>query len=238
MQLIAQLRDEHDLIDAVAGAFRTFASPGSAAPSTADGLAFLRFFRLYAGSYHHAREEEVLFTALVDRLELPRERGPIAVLIDDHRRMSSQLATIERLLAGDLTTGDSRAALSRAVDAYVTSLAHHIDAENSVLLPESEGRLLKRNIQELPSRQPSPDESAARDLGHPPLEVEALVGERLLPQRRVGHHQACASWSFSSASRRARFSWTSFSQFSFAWVVSTSNSKRWVISGVTSATST
>ena len=100
------------------------------------------------------------------RLELPRERGPIAVLIDDHRRMSSQLATIERLLAGDLTTGDSRAALSRAVDAYVTSLAHHIDAENSVLLPESEGRLLKRNIRELPSRQPTPDESAARDLGH------------------------------------------------------------------------
>lgn len=166
VQLIAQLRDEHDLIDAVAGAFRTFASPGSGAPSAADGLAFLQFFRLYAGSYHHAREEEVLFAVLVDRLELPRERGPIAVLIDDHRRMSSQLATIERLLVGELTTGGSRAALSRAVDAYVTSLAHHIDAENSVLLPESEGRLLKRNIRELPSREPTPDESAARDLGH------------------------------------------------------------------------
>ena len=162
VRLIDELREEHDLIDAVAGAFRTYASASSAMDG-GDGRRFLRFFRLYAGDYHHAREEQVLFAALVDRLELPGDRGPVAVLTSDHRRMAALLTEVERLIDDDLKASDTRVALRRVVTAYVDTLAHHIDAENSVLLPESEGRLLKRNIRELASRGPTAQEMSARD---------------------------------------------------------------------------
>jgi len=92
MDLISQLRTEHDLIEQVAGSLSTYVrarARGEGDP--ADGPRFLSFFRLYAGHYHHAREEDTLFVALQREAELPGDRGPIAVLLEDHRRMGRLL---------------------------------------------------------------------------------------------------------------------------------------------------
>lgn len=176
VQLTDELRDEHDLIDRVAGAFDAYgASPSG--PDIDDGRRFLNFFRLYAGDFHHAREEQILFCALADRLELPADRGPLAVLTADHRRMAAMLADLDRLLGDGVEGPDARRILADIISAYVDALAHHIDAENSVLLPESESRLLKRNIRELPSRPLTSTEKAAR------VDGEALV-TKYPPSRR------------------------------------------------------
>ena len=100
MRLIDELRAEHERIDRVLGALRTFVArtiAGGAEP--ADGPRFLRFFRLYAGQYHHGREEESLFAALHRQAELPDDRGPIAVLRADHGRFAGLLDEIERMLS-------------------------------------------------------------------------------------------------------------------------------------------
>src|ERR1700712_65654 len=84
----------------------------------------------------------------------------------------------------------------------------------------------------------------ARDLGEACPGVETLVLQRLLAGRRERDHQtpppAVGTFSgvSSSAAFLARFSATSARQYSLALVVSTSNSKRSVISGLTSARST
>jgi hemerythrin-like domain-containing protein len=161
MKLIDELRAEHDLIDAVAQAFRAY-SQGSCEPDLDDGMRFVRFLKVYAGDYHHAREEDVLFPALVARAALPGDRGPVAVLTDDHRRMSALLGRIGGLIEGGLGTADDRRALSLAVTEYTEALGHHIDAENSVLLPESAARLLRVGVADLPSRPPTEDEAAAK----------------------------------------------------------------------------
>ena len=49
----------------------------------------MTFFRVFAGAFHHEREEVVLFPALIRDAGLPADRGPIAVILDDHRRMAA-----------------------------------------------------------------------------------------------------------------------------------------------------
>ena len=88
MRLLQDLEAEHAIIESVVGSLLTFAARGSAgAASVADAGGYLGFFRLYAGRYHHAREDDVLFPALVRETGVPDDRGPIAVLLADHRAM-------------------------------------------------------------------------------------------------------------------------------------------------------
>lgn len=202
MRLIEDLRAEHELIEQVAGAWLACVEArGRGRAGSGDGHRFLDFFRRYAGEFHHAREEDLLFVALRERAHLPARRGPIAALTDDHRRMAALLAEIERALAaldgasppecGDRAPGHARAAassgsgrgatLGRLVTEYVHALWHHIDAENSVLLPEGEARLRKHGVAELPARPMTEAEQAAEAAGralvarYPPVADSSVV---------------------------------------------------------------
>lgn len=181
MELIDQLRAEHDLIEQVAGAFRAFARQRVRGEGeAADGVRFMRFFRLYAGHFHHGREEDTLFVSLQKDAELPGDRGPLAALLGDHHRMGGILDQLEPIVAGEPAVPD---VATLALD-YTEQLWHHIDAENSVLLPESEQRLRRHGIRELPSRDLTAEEAAAMEDGrallvkYPPVhEPDVLRGD-------------------------------------------------------------
>jgi hemerythrin-like domain-containing protein len=174
MQLIDQLRAEHDLIERVGGACRTFARQRTRGEGdAADGLRFMTFFRLYAGHFHHAREEDTLFVALQRDAEIPADRGPIAALLGDHHRMAAILDRLEPIVASDPAMAD----VELLVLDYTEQLWHHIDAENSVLFPECEQRLPRHGVPELPSREPTAEEAAARADGHALLERYPPVHE-------------------------------------------------------------
>ncbi|MGZ6125244.1 MAG: hemerythrin domain-containing protein [Myxococcales bacterium] len=172
MLLLDELRAEHELIERAVGSLQTFAASGTRDP--ADGEAYLRFFRLFAGRFHHAREEDILFPALVRETAAPADRGPLKVLLDAHHAMAHILERMAPLLSdgGELAELAAR---------YGRALLHHIDAENSVLFPESETRLRRAGVRELASRAPAADEDAARvgmeDLlaKHPPREIPDLI---------------------------------------------------------------
>ena len=181
--LIDQLRAEHALVEQVAGSLRTFArSRLHGAAAAGDGLGFLRFFRIYAGSYHHAREEDLLFVALERELELPGDRGPLAALRADHLEMAGMLDRMEASL-GDAPT--ARAAFATAAVEYSGRLWRHIDAENSVLLPEAAARLARLGPAfELPTPEPDDEQLGARAEGerlaaaHPPqAEPDVMRGD-------------------------------------------------------------
>jgi hemerythrin-like domain-containing protein len=171
MELINQLRAEHDLIEQVAGSLRTFVRArvrGEGEP--ADGAGFMAFFRLYAGRFHHAREEDTLFVSLQRDAELPGDRGPIAAITGDHHRMAGLLDAMEPLVASAALDDEGRGRLEALGLQYSEQLWHHIDAENSVLFPESEERLRRRGIRELPSREMDAEEAEARESGRRLLE--------------------------------------------------------------------
>lgn len=185
MQLIDELRAEHVLIEKVAGSLRTFVAlrlSGKASPE--DGERFLRFFRLYAGTYHHAREEDILMPALTAEAELAADSGPLHSLIDQHHTMAATLAEVAPLLTGALENDSQKEAIVFLSNKYVRALWQHIDAENSVLLPESEERLKWAGVHELPDRPLTGEEAEARAGGeelamtYPPIpDQEAIRGE-------------------------------------------------------------
>lgn len=181
MLLLDALQREHVRIEATLDAMRTYVARRARGEAPrADAARFVRFFRLYADRFHHAREEGVLFDALARELELPTSRGPIFVLGEDHRRMRAMLSELEGLLDGELDPAGAERA-SALFAAYGHALSLHIDAENSVLFPESAARLVAAGVLELPDRAPTDDEAAAADDGdalaavYPPSFDPAIV---------------------------------------------------------------
>jgi hemerythrin-like domain-containing protein len=172
MRLLDELRAEHEEIERAVGSLQAFAA--SSDRSAAEGQAYLRFFRLYAGRFHHAREEDSLFPALVRETAAPADRGPLKMLLEAHHAMSHLLDLLEAALAKG---SDPRTPAAR----YGRALLHHIDAENSVLFPEAETRFRRAGVLELPDRPPDAEESAAREAmeellaRHPPLEIPDLI---------------------------------------------------------------
>lgn len=176
MQLLDDLQREHIRIERVLGAFRTWADRLVAGQAPIGELdSFLAFFQLYAGAFHHEREEEILFPALTGEAQLPGGRGPLAVLLEDHERMAKIL---ERMRA----TIDS-AALCALVRDYSHALWAHIDVENSVLFPESENQLRRNGVLELTGRGESDAERELAALGdtlaerYPPQPPDAIRGD-------------------------------------------------------------
>ncbi len=166
MKLIEDLRAEHALIDQVLGSLRAFVSARvSDQGDPRDGARFMAFFRLYAGDFHHDKEELVLFRALVERAEIPGDRGPLTALAEQHRRMGTLLDAMEALLGAPLDTESDRQTLQTLAVDYSHSLWRHIDAENSVMFPEAQERLRRFHVRELPSRPMIEAEASAREAG-------------------------------------------------------------------------
>jgi hemerythrin-like domain-containing protein len=166
MQLIEDLRQEHELIEQVLGSLRAFVTARLAGQGDpADGARFITFFQLFAGDFHHEKEEVVLFQALMEKAELPGDRGPIAALTGEHRRMGGLLGELGGLLGTSMAEAGAPQRLQALAVAYSHALWRHIDAENSVLFPEGEARLRRFHVRELPSRPMTGEEAAARDAG-------------------------------------------------------------------------
>lgn len=166
MQLIDDLRAEHDLIEQVLGSLRTYVSERlEDRGDPEDGPRFMAFFRRYAGEFHHDKEEQVLFRGLAERAELPSTRGPIAALTGEHQRLAGLLDAMEDLIGSPLAGAADRQRLQTLAVDYTRSLWRHIDAENSVLFPEGEERLRRFHVRDLPSRPMTCAEASAHEAG-------------------------------------------------------------------------
>jgi hypothetical protein len=106
------------------------------------------------------------------------------VLRDDHRKTAALLASMAPLLGKTVLSAEEGAALQATAVTYSRMLWHHIDAEDSVLFPESAARLRKQGVAELPSRAPTPEEAEALGWGrelvarYPPMvDRDAIRGD-------------------------------------------------------------
>lgn len=183
MKLIDTFQVEHRLIDRALGSLRRYVDglvDGSSNPQ--DGRLFGAFFIDFAGHFHHDREERVLFEALVTEADLPRDRGPVQALTRQHALMEAWMAELAPLLLEcPPLSDDDRLRVGALATRYSHALWRHIDAENSVLYPESTERLAQSGIHELPDRPMSEAEAAARAAveslldRYPPIEDAVLA---------------------------------------------------------------
>ena len=103
------------------------------------------FIRNYADRFHHAKEEDVLFIALVKN-GMPEKQSPIEAMLMEHdqgRAFVSALETAaEKALAGELGQVPLIAANAKS---YAALLRGHIDKEDSILYPLAE-RVLPEEV--------------------------------------------------------------------------------------------
>jgi len=104
----------------------------------------LDFFRGFVDRCHHGKEEDVLFPEL-ERRGVPREGGPIGVMLVDHemgrRYVREMLEALARLRGGD---GSAAGDIRKSGSGYRDLLRAHIDKENNILYPMAD-RLLSES---------------------------------------------------------------------------------------------
>ncbi|MFN3476407.1 MAG: DUF2249 domain-containing protein [Candidatus Methylomirabilales bacterium] len=145
------LKHDHRVIERVLGVleralFRL--EQGGAAERELFGKA-LEFFRGFADSCHHHKEEQVLFPRLAER-GIPVEGGPVGVMLYEHeegRRYLRGLAEGVALL--DRDPERARQLILENGKGYSGLLRAHIQKEDQVLFPLADGVLTPGEQREL-----------------------------------------------------------------------------------------
>lgn len=153
MQAIRILMDEHRLIERVLDALETashrIGSTDAFGPSFfLDAVDFIRNF---ADAFHHMKEEDVLFEFMVAS-GMPREGGPIAVMLYEHevgrRFVRAMKAAAESWAEGQ---EDAQRDLVENAQGFIELLRQHISKEDNILYtiaaqvlsPEQQDRVLE-----------------------------------------------------------------------------------------------
>lgn len=137
----ARLREEHEVIlRALSLLERLGRKLEAGGPVDRDGLQWLReFFSTFADRCHHGKEEQHLFPAM-ERHGIPREGGPLGVMLHEHEEGRAFLRAMAK--------GDDRE-IAGAIRGYATLLRAHIDKENGILFPMAEQILPDEEQREL-----------------------------------------------------------------------------------------
>ena len=105
-----------------------------------DVARLLTFFVEFADRFHHAKEEDLLFPAMVEA-GFPGDGGPIGVMLFEHE--------IGRGLVRRLRESQLDARFVSAAREYVTLLDNHIEKENGILFRMADQALDRRKQEDL-----------------------------------------------------------------------------------------
>lgn len=138
--ITAVLVNEHVLIK------RMLALLERNAPRTAEGsytdyrfyLDGVDFIRTYADRFHHAKEEDILFAALIAN-GMPREHSPVAAMLMEHDQGRAFVRGMEEAARAALAGQPGQEGLiAENALAYAGLLREHIAKEDEILYPLAE----------------------------------------------------------------------------------------------------
>jgi hemerythrin-like domain-containing protein len=151
MKATEQLRDEHEgaklmlkILEKVVGKVK---AGGDIDTQHLDQI--LEFIIVFIDKCHHGKEEELLFPAL-EEAGIPREGGPIGVMLREHDMGRGYVQGLSGAIA-QFKKGD-RAVASRIVEFasdFLRHLTQHIEKENQVLFPMADAYLSSDKQEEL-----------------------------------------------------------------------------------------
>ncbi len=100
-----------------------------------DGVDFIRN---YADRFHHAKEEDVLFAALIAN-GMPREHSPVAAMLMEHEQGRAFVRAMEEAAQAALAgKPDQERLIAANALAYAALLREHIAKEDEILYPLAE----------------------------------------------------------------------------------------------------
>ncbi|HEY3357469.1 MAG TPA: PAS domain-containing protein [Polyangia bacterium] len=128
------LMDDHQTTEKVFAAMeQAFAQPDGPPPAMVAGL--LEYCAVYVDQCHNMKEEQHLFP-LIEKRGIPRDGGPLGVMLGEHEQARAILARLKPLATayagGDRSTlGDLKAVVTE----YAELLKGHFWKENDILYP-------------------------------------------------------------------------------------------------------
>ena len=143
MKATDELKNEHhgielmlQVLQAVAGRFERGEETNGK-----DLAGILEFLTVFIDKCHHGKEEEFLFPAL-EAVGVPRDGGPIGVLLREHEQGRVLVARLKEAVKS-FSSGDAAgaAAVPLIIDEYTALLTQHMAKENTVLFPLTEAKL-------------------------------------------------------------------------------------------------
>jgi hemerythrin-like domain-containing protein len=134
---IEVLMNEHRLIEQALGSLESYGAAVGEGFSPGRELIgeYAAFFRGFADSCHHGKEEDILFQRLVER-GFPRDAGPLAVMLHEHELGRAHVRELFTLASGTGTLSPRETSeLLRHISGYVPLLRGHIRKEDNILYP-------------------------------------------------------------------------------------------------------
>jgi hemerythrin-like domain-containing protein len=143
MKPTEELMQEHGAIQTMLGILDSACKKLEASePMNLDDLPkMIAFFKEFADGCHHCKEEGFLFPAM-EQAGVPREQGPIGVMLSEHTLGRAFIKGMSEA-AARLHAGET-AATPRFVEnarGYIAMLSQHILKENNILFPMADARL-------------------------------------------------------------------------------------------------
>jgi hemerythrin-like domain-containing protein len=175
MKPTQRLIDEHEKILAVLDVQETLCAGIDRGEKPTAGLCeqIVMFMQVFADDRHHHKEEDLLFPAL-ERAGMPRDGGPVGVMLHEHeigRGLIARMAAAARQWsAGD---ADAVAVFGSAAREHAGLLRSHIEKENHILFPMAE-RFLDAATKQSLAEQFEARDAARGDRDRP----GALLAER------------------------------------------------------------
>ncbi len=129
------LREEHQVILRVLAVLEALVSRsqrGDGFEAAALGQC-VTFFKLFADACHHAKEEDLLFPVM-EAAGIPRDGGPIGVMLYEHKLAREHTAAMaDALKAVDAGNDAAIQRFHAAAGQYIELLTNHIFKEDNVL---------------------------------------------------------------------------------------------------------
>ncbi|MDH3285526.1 MAG: hemerythrin domain-containing protein, partial [Acidobacteriota bacterium] len=137
MEAIQVLKDEHRVIEQVLDCLEVMAgrceSEGRLEADAARSA--IDFFRVFADTCHHGKEEAHLFEMMASR-GFSKELGPVAVMLVEHEQGRARIRGMSEAVDG-AANGEPAAcrAFVENARAYLVLLREHIQKEDDCLFP-------------------------------------------------------------------------------------------------------
>ena len=168
------LRRDHELIEKVIKAMEStvqLLKDGKQIPESIL-LPVIDFSKNFTDVCHHSKEEKSLFPAL-EQAGLPKNMGPIAMMLIDHERSREIGTQMEQSATEYLSSGDSTKLISD-MQQYVEHITEHLWKENNKLFMMAEARL-QYVAEKVDKELGEIEESKLNDLGKSRAHYEQLA---------------------------------------------------------------
>lgn len=151
MKATEQLMEEHRAIEAMLDILESVCLKLEAGEAVdVEHLErILEFFRIFADQCHHGKEEDLLFPAM-EKAGIPREGGPIGVMLIEHTHGREYVKGMSVAVAS-YKAGEANAASAFIANArgYLTLLRQHISKEDNILYRMADMHLSAKKQEEL-----------------------------------------------------------------------------------------